>query len=115
MTQQLSSLLFFTNTFYKRSKRFHMILLLVVGSSLHAFCQAPTDEVFDSLKIVAAGSKLLSVSKQFSFTEGPAVDKKGNIFFTDQPNDKIWKYDIYGKLSLFMDSTGRSNGLYFDK
>ncbi|HEV7620392.1 MAG TPA: SMP-30/gluconolactonase/LRE family protein, partial [Flavisolibacter sp.] len=55
------------------------------------------------------------ISKQFSFTEGPAVDKKGNIFFTDQPNNKIWKYDIHGHLSVFLDSAGRSNGMYFDK
>lgn len=68
----------------------------------------------DSIKVVAAGARLQLVSKQFAFTEGPAVDKKGNIYFTDQPNDKIWKYDINGKLSLFMEKTGRSNGLYFD-
>src|SRR5664279_1009524 len=54
------------------------------------------------------------ISDQFSFTEGPAVDKEGNVFFTDQPNNKIWEYDINRKLSLFMDSAGRSNGLYFD-
>ncbi len=54
------------------------------------------------------------VAKQFSFTEGPAVDKKGNIFFTDQPNNKIWKYDTQGKLSVFLDTAGRANGLYFD-
>lgn len=54
------------------------------------------------------------ISSQFSFTEGPAVDKKGNIFFTDQPNNQIWKYGIDGKLSLFMNNTGRSNGMYFD-
>ncbi|RYG42427.1 MAG: SMP-30/gluconolactonase/LRE family protein, partial [Chitinophagaceae bacterium] len=35
--------------------------------------------------------------------------------FTDQPNDKIWKYDTKGNLSLYMDKTGRSNGLYFDR
>ncbi|MEC5158090.1 hypothetical protein RCH13_002008 [Chryseobacterium sp. MP_3.2] len=29
------------------------------------------------------------VSNQFSFTEGPSSDKKGNIYFTDQPNDRI--------------------------
>lgn len=55
------------------------------------------------------------VSRQFAFTEGPAPDKQGNIYFTDQPNDQIWKYDTDGKLSLFMDKAGRSNGLYFDK
>ena len=55
------------------------------------------------------------ISNKFSFTEGPAVDKEGNIFFTDQPNNQIWKYGIDGKLSLFMDNAGRSNGLYFDE
>ena len=64
--------------------------------------------------LIAPGATLQLVSNQFSFTEGPAVDKKGNIFFTDQPNDKIWKYDTDGKLSVFLDKTGRSNGMYFD-
>lgn len=55
------------------------------------------------------------ISNQFSFTEGPATDKKGNVFFTDQPNNQIWKYSTDGKLTLFMASAGRSNGMYFDK
>lgn len=54
------------------------------------------------------------VAKQFAFTEGPAVDRQGNVFFTDQPNDKIWKYDAAGKLSVFLSPAGRANGLYFD-
>lgn len=54
------------------------------------------------------------ISKEFSFSEGPAVDKKGNIFFVDQPNDRIWEYDVSGKLSLFMEHTLHSNGMYFD-
>ncbi|WP_128545334.1 SMP-30/gluconolactonase/LRE family protein [Larkinella soli] len=69
----------------------------------------------DSVKVTAPGATPRQISSQFKFTEGPAVDKKGNVFFTDQPNDKIWKYDTDGNLSLFMDKTGRSNGLYFDK
>lgn len=64
---------------------------------------------------VAADAKVELVSDQFSFTEGPAADKKGNIFFTDQPNNAIWKYDVKGKLSKYMDPAGRSNGLYFDQ
>jgi gluconolactonase len=64
--------------------------------------------------IIAIGATPQLVSSQFTFTEGPAVDKKGNIFFTDQPNNKIWKYDTDGKLSVFKDKTGRSNGMYFD-
>jgi gluconolactonase len=64
--------------------------------------------------LIAEGAKLELVSSQFSFTEGPSVDKNGNVFFTDQPNDKIWKWEPGGKLSVFMDKTGRSNGMYFD-
>ncbi|NTE00372.1 SMP-30/gluconolactonase/LRE family protein [Agrobacterium tumefaciens] len=59
----------------------------------------------DSLKLI---------SRQFSFTEGPAVNKRGDIYFTDQPNNKIWKYSTEGQLSLFKDSAGRANGLYFN-
>jgi len=79
-----------------------------------AFCQQNNDTTFDSLKLIAPGAELNKISSQFIFTEGPATDKKGNIYFTDQPNDKIWKYGIDGKISLFMEKTGRSNGLYFD-
>lgn len=65
--------------------------------------------------IIADGAGLQLISSQFSFTEGPAADKYGNIFFTDQPNNKIWKYDTNGKLTVFLENAGRSNGMYFDK
>jgi gluconolactonase len=55
------------------------------------------------------------ISRQFSFTEGASVDKRGNVFFTDQPNNRIWEYDVQGRLSVFMDPAGRSNGMYFDR
>jgi gluconolactonase len=64
--------------------------------------------------ILSADAKLQLISDQFSFTEGAAVDKEGNVFFTDQPNNKIWKYSTDGKLSVFLDKAGRSNGMYFD-
>ena len=65
--------------------------------------------------VIADGAKLQLVSNQFKFTEGPAADKAGNVFFTDQPNNKIWEYDTKGKLSVFMEGAGRSNGMYFDQ
>ena len=54
------------------------------------------------------------ISADFSFTEGCSPDKQGNVFFTDQPNDKIWKYSTDGKLSVFLEKSGRANGTYFD-
>lgn len=65
--------------------------------------------------IIAAGAKLKTVSGGFLFTEGPASDKKGDIYFTDQPNDRIMKWSATdGKITTFMKPCGRSNGLCFD-
>jgi gluconolactonase len=65
--------------------------------------------------IIADNAKLELISSQFAFTEGPATDKQGNVFFTDQPNNRIWKYSIDGSLSIFLENAGRSNGMYFDR
>ncbi|MDB5134922.1 MAG: SMP-30/gluconolactonase/LRE family protein [Mucilaginibacter sp.] len=75
-------------------------------------------EIIDTTQtggIFDASEKPRLISRQFSFTEGPSVDKKGNVFFTDQPNNKIWEYSVDGKLSIFLDNAGRSNGTYFDQ
>ncbi len=68
----------------------------------------------DDSAIRADGAELTKLSGGFSFTEGPASDAKGNIYFTDQPNDRIMKWSVNGKLSTFMHPAGRSNGLCFD-
>lgn len=89
-------------------------LSTLIGVFLVATASTAAAQQQQELKVIAPGAELKLVSKQFAFSEGPAVNKQGDIYFTDQPNDKIWKYDTNGNLSLFMDKTGRSNGLYFD-
>jgi gluconolactonase len=89
---------------------FLYIAILVVGSAGVLGQSTAFDR--DSIIEGAASPKL--ITRQFSFTEGASVDRKGNIFFTDQPNNKIWEYDVNGRLSVFLDSAGRSNGMYFD-
>lgn len=64
--------------------------------------------------VVAPGAKLEKLSGEFAFTEGPASDAKGNVYFTDQPNDRIMKWSVDGKLTTFLHPSGRSNGLCFD-
>ncbi len=66
-------------------------------------------------KIIAPGATLEKLAGDFSFTEGPACDGDGNVFFTDQPNDRILKWSTDGKLSTFMQPCGRANGLCFDR
>jgi len=64
--------------------------------------------------VIAPGAKLEKLSGEFQFTEGPASDAEGNVLFTDQPNDRIMKWGVDGKLTTFMQPCGRSNGLCFD-
>ena len=37
--------------------------------------------------IVAEGENPIKIADSYSFTEGPATDAKGNVYFTDQPNN----------------------------
>jgi gluconolactonase len=94
-----------------------MVILLVCLQSLAAEVWGQTTaqvSSFDTDSIIASPGTPRLIARQFSFTEGASVDKKGNVFFTDQPNNKIWEYDVKGQLTLFLDSAGRSNGMYFD-
>jgi gluconolactonase len=68
-----------------------------------------------ALKPLFIQDSLKLVSSQFKFTEGPSVDREGNIFFTDQPNNTIWKYGVDQKLTLYTKSAGRANGTYVDQ
>jgi len=100
------------------TRSFLTIALSVLSTGLFSCStsgKATTTTNTDTLSPVYENATPQRIARQFSFTEGPAADKAGNIFFTDQPNDKIWKYDTEGKLTLFLDKTGRANGLYFDR
>ena len=66
-------------------------------------------------KIVSSGNQIKKLSGGFSFTEGPAADQQGNVFFTDQPNNKIYEWTVDGKLVIFHEDGGRANGLFFDR
>jgi gluconolactonase len=50
----------------------------------------------------------------FQFTEGPAADAEGNVYFTDIPNMRIHKSDLRGQLTTVQEQSGHANGLMFD-
>ncbi len=64
--------------------------------------------------VVAEGAKVEKLAGGFQFTEGPAADAKGDVFFTDIPNNRIHKWSLDGTLSTFRENSGGANGLYFD-
>jgi gluconolactonase len=77
-------------------------------------CQSVAQTKNDSSGIIAPGAKLEKLAGEFIFTEGPTCDKDGDVFFTDQPNNRIMKWSVDGKLSTFMQPAGRANGMFFD-
>ena len=50
----------------------------------------------------------------FQFTEGPAADRQGNLYFSDVQRNRIHKIDTQGQLSTFLENTQGCNGLMFD-
>jgi sugar lactone lactonase YvrE/enterochelin esterase-like enzyme len=51
------------------------------------------------------------VSQGHGNTEGPCANAKGEIFFTDSPNNKIWKVSADGKPAVFAENTDGADGL----
>ena len=49
------------------------------------------------------------VGEGYKFTEGCTANAKGEVFFDDGANNKIWKVAVDGRLSLFAEN---SNGVY---
>lgn len=65
-------------------------------------------------RILAPGATLQKVAGDFIFTEGPTVDKDGNVYFVDQDNNRIMKYDVKGQLTTYMQPSGYANGMAMD-
>jgi len=74
-------------------------------------CSSSAD---DAAALVKSDAKVEKLASGFIFTEGPACDPRGNIYFSDIPNSRIHKWSVEGHLSTFRENSGRANGLYFD-
>lgn len=85
-------------------------LILMVGLTT----PLPAQETNHVSPVIAPGAKLEKLAGDFAFTEGPTSDKAGNVFFTDQPNNRILKWSVAGKLTTFLQPAGRANGMFFD-
>lgn len=65
-------------------------------------------------RVISKEATLKQIAIGYTFTEGPAVDQLGNVYFTDQPNNRILKWSTEGKIEVYMKNAGRANGLYID-
>ncbi|WP_298861402.1 SMP-30/gluconolactonase/LRE family protein [uncultured Gimesia sp.] len=87
------------------------IATTVILLFMSATTQAETKNDIPGIGPVGKPVKLFT---DFKFTEGPAFDLKGNLYFTDIPDNKIYKVNSKGKLSVFLEPSNHCNGLMLD-
>ena len=91
-----------------------MKFISIAFALLLLFSEPVSPQKNDLSFIIKPGAQLEKLAGDFAFTEGPAADLEGNVYFTDQPNDRIMIWSTTGELSTFMQPSGRSNGMFFD-
>lgn len=69
----------------------------------------------DDAGLVADGTKVERLADGFQFTEGPACDKAGDVYFSDVRASRTYCWSTDGKLTTFRENTGGGNGQFFDR
>jgi len=94
----------------------HLRLFPIVTAAVCLALAVPALQAGEQEKISGIGpiSKVVKVQGGFQFTEGPASDGHGNLYFTDIPGNRINKLGTDGKVSVFLEPSNHCNGLMFD-
>lgn len=65
-------------------------------------------------ELITPGASVVKLADGFVFTEGPAVDAEGNVYFSDTRGNKTYKWTVGEGLSTFQEDSRGANGLFFD-
>lgn len=88
------------------------LLLILLACNQPSDKSKANDKSAKDQNIIAG--KVEQLANGFGFTEGPAADSLGHVYFTDIPNDQILIWRTENKLDTFRLKSGNANGLYFD-
>jgi gluconolactonase len=88
-------------------------VILILGLALAGLAGAVPSAADEPTPIPGIGpaGKIVKLHTGFKFTEGPAADREGNVYFSDIPNERIHKVDAKGQLSVFREKSNHANGL----
>ena len=64
-------------------------------------------------EILVPGEGWELAASGYRFTEGPAVNARGEVFFNDVPASKTYKIGLDGKVTLFLPDTKKGDGQAF--
>lgn len=95
----------------------NVILLLITFTLISCVNRSSKNEAANNENQVKSFqiSEVEELSGAFDFTEGPAVDAEGNVYFTNISQHMILIWTTENQLDTFRVNSGRANGLYFDK
>ena len=112
-------------------KKIMLILTLIISVASLAACEKPQDTSVETIaqnmpasaptqqpgsdkSPSSPNSMLAPVEGSYEFTEGPAVDQSGNVYFSDINAGKIYRWSTDGSVTVFLDGLNMPNGLMFD-
>src|SRR5262245_37430580 len=72
---------------------------------------APALFAADKIAGIGPAGEVKKVQGNLQFTEGPAADRDGNLYFSDVAGDKLYKIDVKGDLFTILDPSHNTNGL----
>lgn len=90
------------------------VLLVLLMFQLCFVCAVTSDAQdmpLSQVLIPSEGWEL--VGQGYQFTEAPAVDSKGNLYFADVAGNKIYRLNEEGKPDVFVEDSARTSGLMF--
>lgn len=87
-----------------------VIALLLIGCLGTGCYHCPEVSI---VSLVSEGQSLQTLGRGYRFTEGPAADSQGNVFFSDIPANRIYRWSTNRDISLFLNDSRRTNGLAF--
>ena len=64
-------------------------------------------------RIISLGTKPKVLGDGYGFTEGPAADRHGNVYFSDGKNDSIYRWEADGSVTRFVDDSTDAVGMMF--
>lgn len=74
--------------------------------------ESPPDT--STVELLEDGFEVRKIATGCAFTEGPAVDRDNNLYFSDGPNDRIMRRTPDGNVTVFAAPCGAANGLFVD-
>jgi gluconolactonase len=91
-----------------------MIARLTTANLLTALLIAAPALAAEPIPGIGPAGEVKQVQGGFMFTEGPACDAYGGVYFSDVAGNKIHKVDAKGELSTLLDPSNHTNGLMFN-